>query len=434
MVSSVSSALLKYASYFAIAAALIGVAVLACSSQAGFSEPALQVASPDQQRLAATETPAPHFSRDDISFAEAFGGAAWERPIDIAFLPDGESALIAEQVGDIYLAPIDGSREPELFMSISERVRRSSNEEGLLSIALDPKFSDNQRLWLYYSPLKGLRHSTLSWVSIAEYQEDWSREHIVFELIQPFPNHNGGKIVFDRAGRLYLGLGDGGSAADPKGNGQDLSNHYGTIIRIDISNSSDEAPYTVPSDNPFLGPEHQEVPDEIWAYGLRNPWRMSMDYETGQLWIGDVGQSYREEVNVADTAGGGYNFGWSRMEATQCFKPRKGCDQSGITMPLYEYPPRGDNCTIIGGNVYRGTEIPQLKGQYLFADHCRGALIAIDAVKPRLDPVILGDIAPPGEKYPEPSIVSFGADLKGEIYILRFDGPILKLIPAPKRR
>ena len=197
---------------------------------------------------------------------------------------------------------------------------------------------------MYYSVQQGFRSTRLSWFTVDEYIVDWSSEHIVYELTQPFPNHNGGKIVFDNQGYLYLGFGDGGSAADPRGNGQDLTNVYGTIIRLDVSQSSDDEPFRIPPDNPFIGDD--EIPDEIWAYGLRNPWRMSFDPETDNLWIGDVGQSHREEINVVNTlTDAGVNFGWNRMEGNACFKPRKDCDMTGLTMPIEDYPPRSGNCS-----------------------------------------------------------------------------------------
>ncbi len=374
----------------------------------------------------------PRVARRDIEFIESFGGVRWDRPMDIVFLPDGESALVAEQVGDVYRVFFDARRDPILFISISERVSRDSNEEGLLSMALDPDFEQNGRIWMYYSVRQGIRTTRISWFTIEEYVVDWSSEHIIFELVQPYGNHNGGKLLFDQDGYLWLGLGDGGSAGDPQDNGQNLTNLFGTLIRIDVSSTSDESPYAIPPDNPFLGPDHSEALDEIWAYGLRNPWRMSLDEETGKLWIGDVGQSHREEINVIDIhSGAGSNFGWSVMEGNACFKPRRDCDRSEIVLPVHEYPPRTGNCAVTGGYVYRGSAIPELEGYYLYTDHCRGSLIALDSEQPSLDRVILGDIAPEGQKYDDPRISSFGIDNEGELYILRFDGPILKIAPSP---
>ena len=384
-----------------------------------------------------THTPVPtldasdQVDRYDFEFVEAFGGYEWERPIDIAFLPDGESALVAEQVGQVHRAFIDARRDPILVFSIKERVSRASNEEGLLSLALDPDFETNGRVWMYYSVRQGFRTTRLSWFTVEEYIVDWSSEHIVYELTQPFPNHNGGKIVFDNAGYLYLGFGDGGSAADPHSNGQDLSNVYGTIIRLDVSETSEDEPYRVPKDNPFVN--DAEVPDEIWAYGLRNPWRMSFDPVNDELWIGDVGQSHRDEINVVNTqTESGVNFGWSTMEGAACFRPRQDCDTSGLQLPVEDYPPRSGNCSVIGGVVYRGSEISRLQGSYVYADHCKGELRVMDTAKLEDGSTAIKPIAPEGEEYDQPRIASFGIDLDGEIYVLRFRGPILKMSAVEK--
>ncbi len=367
--------------------------------------------------------------RYDFEFVEAFGGYEWERPIDIAFLPDGESALVAEQVGQVHRAFFDARRDPILVFSIKERVSRASNEEGLLSLALDPRYEENGRVWMYYSVQQGFRSTRLSWFTVDEYIVDWSSEHIVYELTQPYPNHNGGKIVFDDNGYLYLGFGDGGSAGDPQRNGQDLSNVYGTIIRLDISETSDDEPYRIPSDNPFVADE--DIPDEIWVYGLRNPWRMSFDPEGGLLWIGDVGQSYREEVNVIDVAtGGGTNFGWNTMEGTACFRPRNDCDKSGKVLPIEEFPPRSGHCSVIGGIVYRGDQIPALQNKYLYSDHCKGELRVMDAVDWKSGSIRVKPVAPENHKYDQPGITSFGVDTEGEVYVLRFGGPILKMVSS----
>ena len=407
--------------------ALILVALLAGCGQGSAVEPTLSHNATPQPTIAATLTPTPSFDRYDFEFVDAFGGYVWERPIDIAFLHDGESALVAEQIGQVYRAFFDARRDPILTFSIRERVSRASNEEGLLSLALDPRFEENDRIWMYYSVRGGFRRTRLSWFTVDEYVADWTSEHIVYELTQPYGNHNGGKILFDNQGLLYLGLGDGGSLGDPKSYGQDLTNVYGTIIRLDISESSDDEPYRIPPDNPYVG--NDDVPDEIWAYGLRNPWRMSFDAQTDLLWIGDVGQSYRDEVNVIDTkSGGGANFGWSRMEGTACFKPVRGCDKSGITMPVEDYPPRSGHCSVIAGTVYRGRDIPTLNGKFLYSDHCKGELRVMDAQDWSSGSVAVKPIAPEGIEYDDPGILSFGVDREGEVYVLRFDGPILKMV------
>ena len=421
------------AAVISLTALTLSVIVVGCASAPKAS---FQLTTTPTVTPIATSTPSPtptpesatSIDRYDFEFVEAFGGYEWDRPVDIAFLPDGESALVAEQVGQVHRAFIDARRDPILVFSIKERVSRASNEEGLLSLALDPDFESNGRVWMYYSVQQGFRTTRLSWFTVQELLADWSSEHIVYELTQPYPNHNGGKIVFDNDGYLYLGFGDGGSAADPKGNGQDLTNVYGTIIRLDVSQSSAEEPYRIPPGNPFV--DDEDVPDEIWAYGLRNPWRMSFDPDTDSLWIGDVGQSHREEVNVVNTqTDGGTNFGWSRMEGNACFKPRSDCDRSGLTMPVEDYPPRSGNCSVIGGIVYRGDAIPKLQGSYIYTDYCKGDIRILDTDDLTGGSVSIKPIAPEVTEYDNPQIASFGIDLAGEPYILRFKGPILKMVP-----
>ncbi len=417
-----------------IAVAVIAITTLltACTATAPAAEPTATFAPKQRPIPTPTPTPEPTDSLDryDFEFIEAFGGYTWDRPTDIAFLPDGESALVAEQVGQVHRAFLDARRDPILVFSIKERVSRASNEEGLLSLALDPNYQTNGRVWMYYSVQQGFRSTRLSWFTVDEYIVDWSSEHIVYELPQPFPNHNGGKIIFDNQGYLYLGFGDGGSAADPQNNGQDLTNVLGTIIRLDISQSSDDEPYRIPPDNPFI--DDPEIPDEIWAYGLRNPWRMSFDPETDNLWIGDVGHSHREEINVVNTlTDAGANFGWSRTEGNACFKPRKDCDMTGLTMPIEDYPPRSGNCSIIGGYVYRGTQIPTLTGYYTYTDFCKGDFRVINTEDWSEGTTTFSPIAPKNHAYDNPQIASFGTDNNREIYILRFQGPILKLAPTP---
>ena len=406
---------------------LLPLLLLACSPSHD-PQPTPTITPAPIPTAAVPTTPERTFDRYDFQFTEAFGGHVWERPIDIAFLPDGESALVAEQEGRVYRAFLDARRKPILTFSIRERVRREGNEEGLLSLALDPNYETNGRVWMYYSVRQGFRSSRLSWFTVDEYIADWSSEHPVYEIVQPYNNHNGGKIIFDNNGYLYLGLGDGGSLGDPQQNGQDLTNAWGTIIRLDISQTRNGEPYRIPPDNPFI--DDPEIPDIIWAYGLRNPWRMTFDPETDLLWIGDVGQSYRDEINVISTkTGAGTNFGWSTMEGTACFRPRQNCNKTGMTLPVEDYPPRSGHCSVIAGPVYRGTDIPTLTGTFLYSDHCKGELRALDPQNPQTGSTPIKPIAPQNTQYDQPAITSFGTDTQNETYILRFNGPILKITP-----
>jgi glucose/arabinose dehydrogenase len=203
-----------------------------------------------------------------------------------------------------------------------------------------------------------------------------SETHVLSQK-QPFANHNGGALAFGPDGDLYISLGDGGSGGDPQGNGQKLTTLLAKILRIDVSDSATDRPYAIPSDNPYADGANGAKP-EIWLTGLRNPWRMSFDRATGDLWIGDVGQNAWEEIDV-QRAGvpGGTNFGWNRMEGSHCYQPSSGCEDPALTLPVTDYG-HDQGCTVIGGDVYRGTAQPALTGGYVFADYCTGLVWAID--------------------------------------------------------
>ena len=237
-------------------------------------------------------------------------------------------------------------------------------------------------------------------------------ELTILEIPQPFGNHNGGAIRFGPDGFLYLSLGDGGSANDPLGSGQDRSTLLGSIIRIDVSQSSPDERYRIPPTNPFVGTPNARA--EIFAYGLRNPWRMSFDPETGRLWAGDVGQDRVEEIDLI-TAGG--NYGWNRLEGDECFQS-DGCGRAGTTSPIATYTHAGGNCSVTGGVVYRGDRVQTIANSYLYADFCSGRVWAINADAPG-DPRLLLDT--------DLSIVSFGHDAAGEVYALTNEGQIIHL-------
>jgi glucose/arabinose dehydrogenase len=237
----------------------------------------------------------------------------------------------------------------------------------------------------------------------------------LLEVPQPFPNHKGGQLAFGPDGFLYVGLGDGGSGNDPMGNGQNLGALLGKVLRLDVSGGA-SAPYRVPADNPFAGREGAR--GEIWAYGLRNPWRFSFDPATGQLWLGDVGQNEREEVNIV-TRGG--NYGWGVMEGTGCLGQR-ACDREGKILPVKEYE-TGQNCSITGGFVYRGSAIPALRGAYVYADYCSGRIWAL-----RYDG---SSLTADAELIDAPLMISsFARDNAGELYVLAHgdNGGIFKIV------
>ena len=257
------------------------------------------------------------------AFEEAFPGLPrLDRPLAMSEVGPG-TLLIALQDGRVLAIAKDGPYDqPALALDWRDRTSRDGNEEGLLSIAADPAFRENGFLYVYYNAEAGSRRTVLSRFATSGsgtgFAIDPSSELVVLEFPQPFSNHNGGTIAFGPDGMLYLGLGDGGAGGDPENNGQDLEeNLLGGIIRIDVGGASEDEPYRVPDDNPFA--DAGDVRPETWAYGLRNPWRMSFDRETGTLWAGDVGQNRIEEVDIVER---GANYGWNVMEGSSCFEAR----------------------------------------------------------------------------------------------------------------
>ena len=350
----------------------------------------------------------------------AFPDLSFEGMIHLAYADDATNRLfLVLQSGRVLVFDNDPNvRSAATFLDIRDRVNDRSFEEGLLGIAFDPEYRTNGYFYVYYSAA-GPRRSVISRFSVTAADPDRAdsdSEHVVLEVRQPYSNHNGGQILFGPDGYLYVALGDGGSAGDPDGNGQDPSTLLGSILRIDVTPPQPEDTYRVPADNPFVGGAGG-ARGEIWAYGLRNPWRFTFDRQTGDLWAGDVGQDRFEEVDIIKR---GLNYGWNVMEGFHCFSPRD-CDQEGLALPLLEYPLRPE-CSVIGGYVYRGSRLPSLYGAYVYGDFCSGKVWALrrDGVKVT-EHIELVDS--------HLNISSFGEDPSGGLYILSFDGKIYRLVP-----
>ena len=345
-----------------------------------------------------------------VHVVPALSGRRFDRPTDAAAYPGGR-VLIAEQSGLVFLLD-RSSGEGGIFLDLRREVSREGNEEGLLGLALAPDFAASGHLYAYYSVREGARRTRLSRFTAAGGAAEPASELVILEVAQPFSNHNGGALRFGPDGMLYLGLGDGGSAGDPGSNAQDPGTLLGSILRIDVRSASEAAPYQVPEDNPFVGVAGAR--DEIWAYGLRNPWRMAFDVESGMLWVGDVGQNRSEEVDVIVRGG---NYGWNRLEGDACFRPPSGCDPGGTERPVATYGHR-EGCSITGGVVYRGRAVPELDGAYVFGDFCSGRVWAMEASG--AGPAV--PVADTGA-----SITSF-AQIGVELWLLRFDGPVLRAV------
>jgi glucose/arabinose dehydrogenase len=334
--------------------------------------------------------------------------AAIDEPVAMAYRSGEPSLYVAEKTGRIWRLPEQG--QPTVVLDISGEVSLAS-EQGLLGLAFSP--GGGEYLYINYTDLRG--DTRIHEFAMLVGRPDPGSRREVLVVDQPFSNHNGGDLTFGPDGYLYIGLGDGGSGGDPDGNGQSLDTLLGKMLRIDPS-PSDGEPYGIPSDNPFVG--RVDARPEIWAYGLRNPWRYSFDRETGDLWIGDVGQNAWEEIDLEPASSdGGENYGWNAREGTH---PFSGDRPDGAIDPVYEYANGTGACAVTGGYVYRGSAIPALQGAYLFADFCGGV---VRALRPDGDGFVHESLG-----LETPNISSFGEDQDGELYVLSFGVGVLKIV------
>jgi hypothetical protein len=319
---------------------------------------------------------------------------------------------VVEQPGRIRVIR-DGRLLPAPFLDITDKVAYGG-EQGLLGLAFHPHYATNGRFYVDYTDRHGDTRVEGYVASPTADTADRASAHQVLFVAQPYANHNGGDVLFGPDGMLYVGMGDGGSGGDPHGNGQNLGTLLGKLLRLDVDGA---APYAVPADNPFVG--RQGARPEIWAYGLRNPWRLAFDRTAGLLYIADVGQNLWEEVDVAPAAAKGLDYGWNRMEGAHCYGMGL-CSREGLTLPVLEYG-HGEGCAIVGGFVYRGRAVPALAGQYVYSDYCSGWLRSF-----RYDGAAAVDrrawrIARPGP------VLSFGEDAAGELYLLAASGTVYRL-------
>lgn len=332
-------------------------------------------------------------------------------PVGFAHAGD-DRIFILERSGRIQIFQA-GSVQPVSFLDITDRVR-GSGEQGLLGVAFHPQYASNGYFYVNYTDQNGNTHiSRFSVRSDNPDLADPGTEKQILFIEQPFPNHNGGAMAFGSDHYLYIGLGDGGSGGDPLGNGQSLSTLLGKVLRIDIDQGD---PYTIPAGNPFANNGGRP---EIWAYGLRNPWRFAFDRLTGDLYIGDVGQNQYEEINFQSSGSlGGENYGWNVLEGTACYGSNQ-CQTDGTTPPVFTYSHAVGGCSVTGGVVYRGPAMPEWQGVYLFGDYCSGTvgglLPAANWQQAWLFPG-LGNIS------------SFGEDAAGEVYLADLSGVIYQFV------
>jgi glucose/arabinose dehydrogenase len=336
--------------------------------------------------------------------------AELEQPVAMAVRPGERTLYVVEQVGRVR-AIRGGQLDPAPVADISGQVT-AGGEQGLLGLAFSP---DGRYLYLHYTDREG--DHQIAELTMSGRRADPGSQRSLLRIEDPYGNHNGGQLAFGPDGRLYIAFGDGGGGGDPLGSGQSLGTLLGKILRIDPRPAGGRA-YRVPSDNPFV--DRDGARPEIWAYGLRNPWRFSFDAATGDLWIGDVGQNAYEEVDFEPAGSGGRNYGWNRREGRH---PFSGGDRpDGAVDPVIEYG-RDDGCTVIGGFVYRGRRIGGLRGAYLYGDYCSGW---VRAARTRDGKVLeQRDLG-----LEVPSLSSFGTDAAGELYALSLAGAVYRLAPA----
>ena len=328
--------------------------------------------------------------------------------------PAGDPRLfIVEQPGRIRIVR-NGQLLGTPFLDISGRVR-SGGEQGLLGLAFHPRYATNGYFYVNFTDPGGDTRVERFSVSANDPDiADPGSAKLILTVDQPYANHNGGQVMFGPDGMLYIGMGDGGSGGDPHGHGQNRSTLLGALLRIDVNGGD---PYAIPATNPFRG--QADARGEIWAYGLRNPWRFAFDRTAGQLYIADVGQNRLEEINVVATPNAAVNYGWNIMEGTSCFNAAS-CNQSGLTLPIHEYD-HSQGCSVTGGFVYRGRAVPQVAGHYFYSDYCQGWLRSfryVNGTAADHREWSVGDIG---------NVLSFGEDMSGELYLLSSNGRVYRI-------
>ena len=349
--------------------------------------------------------------KSEYTAVNAFPNLSFDDPVGIHHAGDGSNRIfVVEQEGRIKV--FDNNPDvssAEMFLNITSIVDQDGGytEEGLLGLAFHPNYSENGYFYVNYTE-HNPRRNVIARYSVSDNnpnEADYGSSEIILEVNQPYTNHNGGQMEFGPDdGYLYISFGDGGSAGDPLGHGQNLSTLLGSLIRIDVDNPSGGLNYGIPSDNPFIAPMNAR--DEIYAYGLRNMWRFSFDLETGFLWGADVGQYEYEEVNIIESGG---NYGWNIMEGTSCYESQN-CDSEGLEPPVWEYELYVNGvCSITGGYVYRGTNLWGLVGKYIYGDWCTGDIWALqysDSGDHVNEDILDSDI----------NITSFGVDQNNELF------------------
>lgn len=359
-------------------------------------------------------------SEPNLILTEPFPGLSITNILGLESPDDSPNIYLLSQQGQVYRLDTSVSgAEAELWLDISGRLV-SGGERGLLGLAFPPDYDQTGRFYVYYTAGSPTR-TVISRFTANNGTADPDSEEILLEFDQPFNNHNGGKMAFGPDGYLYIASGDGGSGGDPQGNAQNTQNLLGAMLRIDVD--TDGATYEIPADNPFV--DSEDGLDEIYAWGLRNPWRFSFDRESGVLWTGDVGQNAWEAIHYIEN---GLNYGWAILEGSNCYPPGSSCDTEGLEMPVFEYDHSQGDRSITGGYVYRGAKNPSLFGQYIYGDFISGRIWALEFDEETIEAIENRELinAPF-------NISSFGEDADGELYVLAYNsGRVFTIVTTPE--
>jgi len=381
----------------ALGALLLGVGAAACADPAGPTDPG--------------------DPRGSVPLALDIVAQGLSSPLFLT-APVGDERLFVVERGGLVRIVEGGVVLGAPFLDVHGEIT-AGGERGLLGLAFHPAYAGNGHFYVNYTDGGGDTQIVRYTVSADRNVADPATALPILSVDQPDSNHNGGMLAFGPDGMLYVGMGDGGGVGDPDDNGQRPETLLGSILRLDVDAGT---PYAIPDDNPFA--HHATFRHETWAYGLRNPWRFSFDRATGDLYVGDVGQGAREEIDFQPAAStGGQNYGWRVMEGTGCYRPTPGCSTSGLTLPAHEYG-HDEGCSVTGGYVYRGAALTDLAGRYVFADFCDGWIRSFAVVGGTVQNLqdhsaALGTV---------PSIASFGEDGGGELYVVSLAGTIYKLV------
>jgi hypothetical protein len=332
-------------------------------------------------------------------------------PVHLSAPPGDTRLFVVEQRGTIRVVK-NGQLLSTPFLDV--RPIASGGERGLLSVAFHPAYATNGYFYVNYTDVNGDTRVERYHANPASDVAEPQSAKLILAVDQPFSNHNGGHVLFGPDGMLYIGMGDGGSGGDPQGHGQNRGTLLGALLRIDVDGGD---PYRIPADNPYVN--QPPFRGEIWAWGLRNPWRSAFDAVAGTIYVADVGQNQWEEVNVRPAADKGVNYGWNIMEGRHCYNA-SSCNQSGLTLPVLEYN-HSEGCSITGGFVYRGSKIPALQGHYFYADYCRGQVHSFKFASGAVSEPKAWDFGDIG------SVPSFGEDANGELYVLSSNGTVYRL-------